>query len=262
MSLKMRVQMLVIILLVGLFGLAGQAADQYPAIKQRGVLRVGLEGTYPPFGYQDEKGDLIGFDVDIARAVAERMGLKVDFQPTKWEGILAALDVQRFDVVVNQVTISEERRKVYDFSQPYTYSGLQLIIRKDQAGKIVGPDDLPGKRVGVVLGTNHEQWLKDHAPKADIRTYEDDATRNSELLVGRIDAVLNDRLIVGSVLKRYEGRLIASGPPFDPQQEAIAIKKGNTELLAAVNRALESLRADGTLRRISEKWFSTDVTHP
>jgi cystine transport system substrate-binding protein len=238
------------------------AADSLAAIRARGVLRIGLEGTYPPFGYQAENGDLVGFDVDIAKAVAARMGLAPQFLPSKWEGILAALEVQRFDVVVNQVTISDERRKVYDFSRPYTYSGLQLIVRAADADKIRGPDDLAGKRVGVLLGTNHEQWLREHAPKSDIRTYEDDATRNQELLVGRIDAVLNDRLIVGNVTRQYGGRLVATGPPILPTQQAIAVRKGSPELVAALDQALASLAADGSLARISEKWFTADVTKP
>ena len=250
------------IAVVGLFLAFPAFADNYAAIKSRGALNIGLEGTYPPFGYQDESGTLVGYDVDIARAVAERMGLKPQFFPAKFEGILAALETGRFDVVVNQITISEARAKAYDFSEPYTYSGLQIIVRKDRLKDIKGPDDLAGKKVGVLLGTNHEQWLKDHTPKADIRTYEDDATRNQDLLVGRIDAVLNDRLIVGSVLKVYGGNLQPAGEPLSHEREAIAVKKGNPDLVAAINQALASLSADGSLKRISEKWFAQDVTHP
>ena len=237
-------------------------ADSYAVIKSRGTLNIGLEGTYPPFGYQDENGNLVGYDVEIARAVAERMGLKPNFIPAKWEGILAALDVGRFDIVANQVTMTPAREKVYDFSTPYTFSGLQLLVRKDRLKDIKGPDDLAGKKVGVLLGTNHEQWLQANTPKAEIRTYEDDATRNQDLLVGRIDAVLNDRLIVGSVLKVYGGNLQPAGEPLSHEREAIAVKKGNAELLAAINQAMASLLADGTFKRISEKWFTQDVSHP
>jgi cystine transport system substrate-binding protein len=237
-------------------------ADTYAVIKSRGVLTIGLEGTYPPFGYQDENGTLVGFDVDICRSVAERMGLKPQFQPAKFEGILAALEIGRFDVVCNQITMSEARSKAYDFSEPYTYSGLQLIVRKDRLKDIKGPNDLAGKKVGVLLGTNHEKWLQDNTPKAEIRTYEDDATRNQDLLVGRIDAVLNDRLIVGSVLKTYGGNLQPVGEPISHEREAIAVKKGNPELVAALNQAIASLVADGSFKRISEKWFGQDVTHP
>jgi cystine transport system substrate-binding protein len=238
------------------------SADSLAAIKQRGTLRIGCEGTYSPFCYQDEQGTLVGFDVDVARAVADKIGLKAQFLPSKWEGILAALDSGRFDVVANQVTISEERKKVYDFSEPYTYSGLQILVRKDRVKDIKGPDDLAGKKVGVLLGTNHEQWLKEHAPKAEISTYDEDATRNQDLLVGRIDAILNDRLIVGSVEKIYGGTIVPAGGLLSETRQAMAIKKGDPELVAAINQALAALSADGTMKKISEKWFSTDVTHP
>lgn len=238
------------------------AADSLAAIKQRGSLRIGCEGTYSPFCYQDEQGNLVGFDVDIAKAVAGKMGLKPEFTPSKWEGILAALDSGRFDVIFNQVTLSDERKKAYDFSQPYTYSGLQILVRKDRLKDIKGPDDLAGRKVGVLLGTNHEQWLREHAPKADVRTYEDDASRNQDLLVGRIDAIFNDRLIVGASEKIYGGQILPAGPLVFETRQAAAVKKGNTELVAAIDQALQALTADGTMKKISEKWFSLDVTHP
>ena len=238
------------------------AADNLAAIKQRGVLRIGCEGTYSPFCYQDEQGALVGFDVEVAKAVAGKLGVKPEFTPSKWEGILAALNSDRFDAVFNQVTISDERKKAYDFSQPYTYSGLQILVRKDKAKDIKGPDDLAGKKVGVLLGTNHEQWLRDHTPKADVRTYEDDASRNQDLLVGRIDAIMNDRLIVGSVEKIFGGQIVPTGGLVSETRQAAAVKKGNADLVAAIDQALAALTADGTMKKISEKWFSQDVTHP
>lgn len=237
------------------------AADTLAAIKQRGALRVGCEGTYSPFCYQDEQGNLVGFDVDIARAVAEKMGLKVEFTPSKWEGILAALDTGRFDAVFNQVTMTPEREKVYEFSTPYTYSGLQILVRKDHVKDIKGPDDLAGKKVGVLLGTNHEQWLREHT-KATIQTYDEDATRNQDLLVGRIDAILNDRLIVGAAQKIYGGNILPTGGLLYETRQGAAVKKGNTELVAAIDQALAALTADGTMKKLSEKWFNSDVTHP
>ena len=249
---------LMLVLLTALPAAAGDLA----AVKQRGALRIGCEGTYSPFCYQDEQGTLVGFDVDVAKAVAGKIGVKAEFTPSKWEGILAALNSDRFDVVFNQVTISDERKKAYDFSQPYTYSGLQILVRQDKLKDIKGPDDLAGRKVGVLLGTNHEQWLREHTPKADVRTYEDDASRNQDLLIGRIDAILNDRLIVGSVEKIYGGKIVATGPLVSDTRQAAAVKKGNTDLVAAIDQALKALTDDGTMKKISEKWFSADVTHP
>ena len=241
-------------------GLQAQADTLLDQIKTRGTLVVGLEGTYPPFNYQDENGQLAGFEIDLANAVAGKLGIKADFQPTKWDGILAALEAQRFDVIINQVTITPERQQKYDFSEPYTVSGTQIITRAGDEAKISKPADLAGKSVGVVIGSNYEKWLRDNAPQADIRTYDDDATRDQDLLSGRIDAVINDRLVAAERVKQYQGKLAAAGQPFAPQSQGIALRKGNPELLAALNKALDDLRADGTLAKISVKWFGTDVT--
>jgi cystine transport system substrate-binding protein len=229
-------------------------------VRNRGTLLVGLEGTYPPFNFQDENGELTGFEVEFANALAARLGVKAEFRPTKWDGMLAALETQRFDIVINQVTITEERKAQFDFSEPYTISGIQILVRKGEEDEYKTPEDLSGKAVGVVLGTNYEQWLREHVPDADIRTYDDDPTRNQDLLVGRIDAILNDRLIAGNLMERYEGRIVPAGEPFARQEMGIATRKGDPEFLAALNKAIDELRQDGTLEAISRKWFQIDVT--
>jgi L-cystine transport system substrate-binding protein len=228
-------------------------------IKSRGTLRIGLEGTYPPFNYVDEKGVLVGFEIDLGKALSEKLGVKPDFQPGKFDGLLAAVDVQRTDVVINQITITPERQQKYAFSEPYTVSGIQLIVRQGTTD-INKPEDLKGKKVGAVLGTTYEKWLREKVPGVDVRTYDDDATRNQDLLVGRIDAIPNDRLIVPNLLKQYGGKLVAASETFAPQKQAIAMRKDAPDLLKAVNGALAALRADGTLKTVSEKWFGADVT--
>ncbi|MDO9618728.1 MAG: cystine ABC transporter substrate-binding protein [Pseudomonas sp.] len=247
-------------LAAGWAGHSVAADDLLLQIQQRGAINVGLEGTYPPFNFQDESGKLTGFEVEFAQALAKELGVKAEFQPTKWDGILAALESSRLDVVVNQVTISEERKKKYDFSAPYTVSGIQVLTRKGQQGQFSKPADLSGKKVGVVLGTNYEQWLKDNVPGADIRTYDDDATRNQDVRVGRIDAILGDRLAAFELIAKTGDSLAVAGEPFAPQQAGIALRKGNPELLAAIDKAIAKLRADGTLAAISQKWFKADVT--
>jgi cystine transport system substrate-binding protein len=241
-------------------GLQAQADTLLDQVKSRGTLEIGLEGTYPPFNYQDENGQLAGFEVDFAQAIAAKLGVKADFQPTKWDGILAALEAQRFDVIINQVTITPERQAKYDFSEPYTVSGIQIITRAGDETKISTPADLAGKPVGAVIGSSYEKWLRDNAPTADIHTYDDDATRDQDLLSGRIDAVINDRLVAAALVKQYQGKLAVAGVPFSPQSQGIALRKGNPELLAALNKAIDDLRADGSLAKISDKWFGADVT--
>ncbi|UPQ84613.1 cystine ABC transporter substrate-binding protein [Pseudomonas knackmussii] len=236
------------------------AADLLEEVKANGTLKVGLEGTYPPFNFQDENGQLTGFEVDLANALAEELGVKAEFQPTKWDGILAALESKRLDVVINQVTISEERKQKYDFSTPYTLSGIQALTRKADADSIKSAADLAGKKVGVGLGTNYEQWLKENVPQADIRTYDDDPTKFQDLNVGRIDVILVDRLAAFEMVEKTGDRLAVAGDAFSRQESGIALRKGNPQLLAAIDAAIAKLRADGTLKQLSEKWFGADVT--
>ena len=256
-------------LLVGSLGLAlsagllGQAVagEQLQKIKDAGVINVGLEGTYPPFSFVDADGKLTGFEVEFSEALAKELGVKVKLQPTKWDGILAALESKRLDAVINQVTISEERKKKYDFSEPYTVSGIQALVQTKKAAElnIKSAADLTGKKVGVGLGTNYEQWVKANVPGADVRTYDDDPTKFADLKNGRIDAILIDRLAALEYAKKAKDTS-AAGEAFSRQEAGIALRKGEPELLAAVNKAIDKLRADGTLKKLSEKYFSADVT--
>ncbi|WP_166358332.1 cystine ABC transporter substrate-binding protein [Pseudomonas akapageensis] len=241
--------------------LLGQAVagDQLKEIKEKGVINVGLEGTYPPFSYVDEAGKLAGFEVEFSEALAKELGVKAKLQPTKWDGILAALESKRLDVVINQVTISDERKKKYDFSTPYTISGIQALVLKKNEGTIKTADDLAGKKVGVGLGTNYEQWLKDNQPKAIIKTYDDDPTKYQDLRVGRIDAILVDRLAALELTSKAKDTAVA-GEPFSRQEAGIAMRKGEPELLDAINKAIAKLSADGTLAKLSQKYFNADVT--
>ncbi|WP_435099915.1 cystine ABC transporter substrate-binding protein [Arhodomonas sp. AD133] len=239
---------------------AASAAGLLEQINSEGRIQVGLEGTYPPFNYQDESGELVGFEVDFARALAGELGVEAEFVPTKWDGMLAGLDTKRFDVIVNQVTITPERRKKYDFSEPYTISGMQIIVRQGMQDEIDGPADLAGRAVGVGLGTNYEQWLNENVPEAQVETYQDDPSKLQDLRVGRIDAVINDKLMVGFLMEKSDGRIVAAGEPFATQRVGVALRKGNDDLLAAVNEAIADLRESGELAEISEKWFGIDVT--
>lgn len=237
------------------------AADEglLKQVKQRG-LNVGLEGTYPPFSFQDKDGKLAGFEVDFANALGAQLGVKVNLQPTKWDGMLAALESKRLDVVINQVTISEERKKKYDFSEPYTVSGIQALAKKESAGQIQKAADLAGKKVGVGLGSNYEQWLKNNVPQAVVKTYDDDPTKYQDLRAGRIDAILVDRFAALDLIKQTNGALALAGAPFAREESGVAVRKGNEDLLNAINQGIEALRKDGTLAKISQKWFQLDVT--
>ena len=255
-------------LLVGTLGLAlgagwlGQAVagEQLNTIKKAGEIKIGLEGTYPPFSFVDESGKLSGFEVELSEALAKELGVKVKLQATPWAGILAALESKRLDIVVNQVTISDERKKKYVFSKPYTVSGIQAVVVKKNADSIKQPSDLSRKEVGMGLGTNYEQWLKEEVPSAIVKTYDDDPTKYQDLRVGRIDAILVDRLAAFDLINKTNETLALAGDAFSRQEAGIAVRKGEPELLKALDDALDKLRADGTLAKLSKQWFSADVT--
>jgi L-cystine transport system substrate-binding protein len=252
--------MVVVALATGLNVKAYAAGDLLSQVKERGTLIVGLEGTYPPFSFQGKDGKLTGFEVDFANALAEHMGVKAKITLTKWDGMLASLESGRIDVAINQVTISEERKKKYDFSIPYTISGIQVLTKKGNEGHFTKPEDLEGKKVGVGLGSNYEQWLRANLKGVDIRTYDDDPTKYQDLRVGRTDAILVDRLAALDLVKKTNDTLAVAGPAFARQESGVALRKNNPELLAAINQAIAEMQKDGTLTKISEKYFGVDVT--
>lgn len=241
-------------------GTTALAATPAPNTLTKGVLKIGMEGTYPPFTYKDEKGNLTGFDVDIARAVAAKLKLKPEFVLTEWSGILAGLQANKYDVIVNQVAITEERQKTIAFSIPYVYSTPQIIVKKGSTFNPESLADLKGKRVGSSLGSNYEQQLK-AAGGINIVTYPGAAEVLADLVTGRIDAGYNDKLLVSYLIKSQNLPIKGAGLG-KADSMGIALKKNNPGLKAAIDKALLQLKADGTYARISRQWFGTDVSKP
>lgn len=174
--------------------------------------------------------------------------------------MLAALDSKRLDVVINQVTLSPEHEKKYDFSSPYTVSGIQAMVKKENENTIHSAADLQGKKVGVGLGTNYERWLRENVPNVDVRTYDDDPTKYQDLRIGRINVILVDRLAALDLVKKTHNTLAIAGRPFSRLVSGVALRKGNPELLEAINNAIADMQKDGTLKQLSEKWFDADVS--
>lgn len=248
-------------LAAALTALTPTASAAAPSTLEKGVLKIGMEGTYAPFTYRDAKGNLTGFDVDIARAVAARMGLKAEFVLTEWSGILAGLQANKYDVIVNQVGINPEREKTIGFSRPYAYSSPQIIVKKTGSFNPKTLADLKGKRVGVGLGSNFEKSLRD-AGGINVVTYPGAPEYLADLATGRLDAAYNDRLLVGYLIKSQNLPVRGAGVIGDAQPVGIAMKKSNTSLKTAVDRALLQIKADGTYAKISRQWFGQDVSKP
>jgi len=239
------------------FGLYAQATalDQ---IKAAGVLKVGTEGTYPPFTFHDASGALVGFDVEIAQEIAKRLGVKAQFIEGKWDGLIAGLDVKRYDAVVNEVTITDARKAKYDFSAPYIVSKAVLIVKGDN-GSIKPFSDLKGKKAGESLTSNFGKLAADSGAAV---VGVDGFNQAVDLLQsGRVDATINDSLSFLDFQKhKPEAKLkvVASQEAADLQ--GVLIRKGSPELLAAIDKALADAKADGSYLRISQKYFGADVS--
>ncbi len=230
---------------------AAHAEDLLDQVKQRGTLRVGIEGTFPPFNSKNPQGELVGFDVDIAKAVAAKLGVKPEFVTTEWSGIIAGLQAGKFDVIVNQVGITDARKQTLDFSPAYTYSNAQLIQRADDKREFKSLEDLKGKKLGVGLGTNYMEAKS--VPGIDVKTYPGAPEYLRDLAANRLDAALNDCLMLAYLLKNsqlplHTGANVGAGNP-----SGIPFKKGNPKFAKAIDDAMTQLENDGTFAKISDK---------
>ncbi|CAB3798973.1 cystine ABC transporter substrate-binding protein [Pararobbsia alpina] len=262
----MKITLLGKLLAVALAGLllsaAARADDLLDQVKQRGTLQIALEGTFPPFDYKAANGQLEGYDVDVAKAVAAKLGVKPEFVTTEWSGIIAGLQANRYDVIVNQVAITPERQKVLDFSPPYTYSTAQLIQRKNDDRQFKSLEDLKGHKLGVSLGSNYNDMAKS-VPGIDVKTYPGAPEYLRDLASGRLDAALNDRLMLAYLI-RTSNLPLRTGANVGTVEDQMGIpfRKGNPKFAKAIADAIDQLKQDGTLTKISEKWFGIDVSKP
>jgi cystine transport system substrate-binding protein len=236
------------------------AADLLATAKSRGTLKIAMEGTYPPFNFKDQKtGQLAGYDADVARLVAAKLGLKPEFVTTEWSAILAGLSAGRYDVIVSQVGITAKRESAFDFSIPYTYSSAQLIVRKNDTGRYATLADLKGKKVGVGQGSVFEQQAK-AVPGIEVKSYPAAPEQLQDLATGRVDAALNDSLMVAYLLKNSKLPVQAGARVGATERMGIAFQKGNPQFKAALDKVLATAAADGSLKAISVKWFGSDVS--
>ena len=236
------------------------AADALTSIKSSGVFRVGTEGTYAPYTYHDASGALTGFDVDIAKAIAKRLGVKAQFIEGKWEGLIAGLDVDRYDAVFNEVSITDARKAKYDFSAPYITTHAVLIVRADNT-TIKSFDDLKGKKSANTLTSNFGKLAASHG--ADVVPVAGFNESIELLRSGRVDATVNDALSYLDFAKHQPDaklKIAATDTSTGAEDSAALIRKGNPQLQAALDKAIAEIKADGTYAQISEKYFGKDVS--
>jgi L-cystine transport system substrate-binding protein len=244
--------------LAAMTALPAAAQSRLDSIKSAGVLKIGTEGTYAPFSFHDAKNDLVGFDVEIGRAVAEKIGVKAEFLEGKWDGLIAGVDANRYDVVINQVGITDARQAKYDFSEPYTTSKAVVIVRADD-DSIKSLEDLKGKKSAQSLTSNFGQM----AAKAGAELVGTDGFDQSITLVlqRRADATVNDSLsFYDFKTKKPDAPVKIAATQDAAEQSGILFRKGEAPLKSALDKALADIKADGTYARISQKYFGTDIS--
>ena len=236
------------------------AADQLAAIQANGKLVVALEGAWQPWSYHDESDTLVGYDVEVSRAIAEKLGVEPEYVESDWDSLFAGLDAGRFDIVCNGVEVTDERAKTYDFTTPYGYIHTALAVRKDNED-IKSFEDLKGKTTANSLASTYMELAESYgATVQGIDTLEETIQL---LTAGRIDATLNADVSFYDYLNVHpdaDFKIVAQTE--ESSHVAIPLRKGNASatLLEAINNAIDELRADGTLKELSEKYFGQDIS--
>lgn len=221
-------------------------------------LRIGTEGAYPPFNNLTSDGQLVGFDIDIARALCEEMKVECEFVTQDWDGIIPALQANRFDAIVASMSITEERLKQVDFTDPYYTNSLVFVAPKDFD---LMPENADGKSIGVQEGTIAASFATENYPNADVKGYPSQLEAWADLANGRLDAVLADFGVQYGWLQEdgkdcceFKGDFVSSDDRI-----AIAIRKGDTALAEKLNAAIAAIRENGKYAEINARYFPFDI---
>ena len=239
---------------------AAATGDLLAQIQEKGEIVIAMEGTWAPWTYHDESDELVGYDVEVGKAIAEKLGVTATFVEGEWDGLLAGLDAGRYDIMVNGVGITPDRQEKYDFTTPYAYNRTAVIVRGDY-DEISSMEDLNGKKTANTISSTYAEQAEAYGATV---TGVDDLNQTIELLLaGRIDATLNAEVVFADYQKAHpEANIKIAAYSDDVERVAIPVRKNadTATLLAAINQALAELDADGTLTELSVKYFGTDIS--
>ncbi len=244
---------------------AGFAAVLAAGTAYADEIRIGTEGAYPPFNFTDTNGELKGFDIDIAKALCAEMKAECTFVAQDWDGIIPALQANKYDAIIASMSITPERMEKVDFSKKYYSTPPALIAPQDTDLTETGVAALAGKTIGAQSSTTHATFLEDTYTDSTIKLYPTQDEANADLAAGRLDAVAADSVVLGEYLKTEAGAsskmvgMMENDPKYFGEGAGIAVRKGETELADRFSAAIDAIRANGEYAKVQAKYFDFDV---
>lgn len=252
--------LLALMLALGMTALAEESKDQLARIQEKGEIVIATEGTWAPWTYTDENGTLVGFDVEIATAIAEKLGVKATFVTVEWDGILAGIDSGRYDIAANGIDVTEKRAEKYNFSTPYAFNRTALVVRGDNED-IKSFEDLKGKKTTNSIASTYMILAEEFG--AEVVGVDTLDQTIMQVLTGRADATLNSEVSIADYMqKRPDANIKIVALTEEANLVAIPTRKtdDSASLLEAINQAIAELREEGKLSEISMKYFGRDIT--
>lgn len=228
-------------------------------------LKIGTEGAYPPFNNLEADGSLVGFDIDIAKALCEEMKADCEFVTQDWDGIIPALQAGKFDAIIASMSITDERKEKVDFSEKYYNTPPAIAVPKDSDITEATDAALAGKALGAQSSTTHSNYAEEKLPSTDLKLYPTPDEYKLDIANGRIDAVIDDVIVLSEWLKTDDGACckilstLTPDPVINGEGAGIAVRKGETELADKFSAAIKAIRESGKYKEINDKYFDVDV---
>lgn len=258
-----KILLLLICLSITLSATSAFAKDgSWDAVKKSGKMVIGLDDAFPPMGYRQADGKLVGFDIDAAEEVGKRLAIKIEWQPTAWDGVIHSLNAKKFDCIWNGMTITEERSKAVAFTKPYIMDG-QIAIINFKESRFKKLKDLKSYKAGTQKGSSGVEAVKKLSTKpSELKEYEDYPKALLDLEAGRIDVVVVDNVTGRDMIAKRPGKFRILPGMISKEPFGIAFRKGDSSLREKVQSTLDKMVKDGTMGKISRKWFAEDITNP
>lgn len=247
-------------LAVSTLAVAGDVS--FDTIKAKGELRIGLDDSFPPMGFRIDDGTLTGFDIDAAEELGKRLGIKIVWTPTAWDGVIHALNSNMFDCIWNGMTITPERAEKVSFTKPYILDGQVAVVRFDEK-RFNTYKDLGGKIIGAQKGSSAIKAIeKLPAQPSAVKEYTDNPKAMLDLEAGRIDAVIIDNVTGRDTISKRIGKFKTLPGFISKEPFGVAFRQADVQLLNTIQKTIDEMVSDGTMAKISTKWFAEDITDP